>query len=230
MRPPGTTKTGPGDRISPPAGAQVLSSAEDSPSGLWRSLGKRVGLTALRGSNPLSSAILVELGPRGTRVGPRGAAHGRAAQLNGSDAAVPQRVAEAEPVRCRDGDRTTAGRRRRRGRPRRRVGCTVPWATRCSAMLSCRIAMAAPGRGARARPRRTPAGRAGRRPPAGSSAARAARRTAGAAGPACGPARTGRTRPPSDPSRSAAAGRAGSRGGRGRPRSGGATFQAPVDR
>ena len=34
----------------------VPSSAEDSPSGLWRSLGKRVGLTALRGSNPLSSA------------------------------------------------------------------------------------------------------------------------------------------------------------------------------
>jgi hypothetical protein len=38
--------------------APVASSAEDSPSGLWRSLGKRVGLTALRGSNPLSSATL----------------------------------------------------------------------------------------------------------------------------------------------------------------------------
>src|SRR3954452_971622 len=36
----------------------VTSPAEDSPSGLWRSLGKRVGLTALRGSNPLSSAAL----------------------------------------------------------------------------------------------------------------------------------------------------------------------------
>ena len=36
----------------------VASPAEDSPSGLWRSLGKRVGLTALRGSNPLSSATL----------------------------------------------------------------------------------------------------------------------------------------------------------------------------
>ena len=34
--------------------------AEDSPSGLWRSPGTRVGLIALRGSNPLSSA----LGPR----------------------------------------------------------------------------------------------------------------------------------------------------------------------
>ena len=38
------------------AAEPVASSAEDSPSGLWRSLGKRVGLTALRGSNPLSSA------------------------------------------------------------------------------------------------------------------------------------------------------------------------------
>src|SRR6476620_11040325 len=38
------------------ANRPVLSSAEDSPSGLWRSLGKRVGLIALRGSNPLSSA------------------------------------------------------------------------------------------------------------------------------------------------------------------------------
>ena len=43
-------------RISPPGAAPVASCAEDSPSGLWRSLGKRVGLTALRGSNPLSSA------------------------------------------------------------------------------------------------------------------------------------------------------------------------------
>src|SRR4051794_37338090 len=34
----------------------VTCPTEDSPSGLWRSLGKRVGLTALRGSNPLSSA------------------------------------------------------------------------------------------------------------------------------------------------------------------------------
>ena len=42
--------------ISRPSARPVLSSAEDSPSGLWRSLGKRVGLTALRGSNPLSSA------------------------------------------------------------------------------------------------------------------------------------------------------------------------------
>src|SRR6476660_9113797 len=39
----------------------VLSSAEDSPSGLWRSLGKRVGLTALRGSNPLYSATSSQL-------------------------------------------------------------------------------------------------------------------------------------------------------------------------
>src|SRR3954465_11586715 len=31
--------------------------AEDSPSGLWRSPGTRVGLIALRGSNPLSSAL-----------------------------------------------------------------------------------------------------------------------------------------------------------------------------
>ena len=38
----------------------VLSSAEDSPSGLWRSLGKRVGLTALAGSNPASSARRLE--------------------------------------------------------------------------------------------------------------------------------------------------------------------------
>src|SRR6478735_7956553 len=45
-------------RISPLGAAPVASSAEDSPSGLWRSLGKRVGLTALRGSNPLSSATL----------------------------------------------------------------------------------------------------------------------------------------------------------------------------
>src|ERR1700761_6908799 len=30
---------------------------EDSPSGLWRSPGTRVGLIALRGSNPLSSAV-----------------------------------------------------------------------------------------------------------------------------------------------------------------------------
>src|SRR5258708_29975563 len=31
--------------------------AEDSPSGLWRSPGTRVGLTALAGSNPASSAL-----------------------------------------------------------------------------------------------------------------------------------------------------------------------------
>ena len=43
-------------RISGPLARPVASSAEDSPSGLWRSLGKRVGLIALRGSNPLSSA------------------------------------------------------------------------------------------------------------------------------------------------------------------------------
>ena len=43
-------------RISRRLTRPVASSAEDSPSGLWRSLGKRVGLIALRGSNPLSSA------------------------------------------------------------------------------------------------------------------------------------------------------------------------------
>src|SRR5260370_13745100 len=31
--------------------------AEDSPGGLWRSPGTRVGLTAVRGSNPLTSAL-----------------------------------------------------------------------------------------------------------------------------------------------------------------------------
>ena len=50
----------PGQRTPPrfgeASGRPVRSCAEDSPSGLWRSLGKRVGLTALRGSNPLSSA------------------------------------------------------------------------------------------------------------------------------------------------------------------------------
>ena len=61
MRPPGGPKrapgfAGPAERFHPPGTRRVLSSAEDSPSGLWRSLGKRVGLIALRGSNPLSSA------------------------------------------------------------------------------------------------------------------------------------------------------------------------------
>jgi hypothetical protein len=37
-------------------GLPVAFRAEDSPRGLWRSLGKRVGLTALAGSNPASSA------------------------------------------------------------------------------------------------------------------------------------------------------------------------------
>ena len=46
-----------GRTISAPVIGRVISLAEDSPSGLWRSLGKRVGLIALRGSNPLSSAI-----------------------------------------------------------------------------------------------------------------------------------------------------------------------------
>ena len=56
----------------------VLSSAEDSPSGLWRSLGKRVGLTALAGSNPASSASTTHgstcenTGPAKSRVGVRG--------------------------------------------------------------------------------------------------------------------------------------------------------------
>ena len=35
---------------------RVLSFAEDSPSGLWRTLGKRVGVLPLAGSNPASSA------------------------------------------------------------------------------------------------------------------------------------------------------------------------------
>src|SRR5699024_7931757 len=42
----------------PTGGGAITSLAEDSPSGLWRSLGKRVGLTALAGSNPASSATL----------------------------------------------------------------------------------------------------------------------------------------------------------------------------
>src|SRR5436190_20477427 len=50
-----------GGRFHRATGAPVASCAEDSPSGLWRSLGKRVGLTALRGSNPLSSAVLTGL-------------------------------------------------------------------------------------------------------------------------------------------------------------------------
>ncbi len=53
-RPPRSTPRGDGSGRAP---RPVPSSVEDSPSGLWRSLGKRVGLTALRGSNPLSSAI-----------------------------------------------------------------------------------------------------------------------------------------------------------------------------
>src|SRR4029079_847101 len=39
--------------------------AEDSPSGLWRSPGTRVGLTALRGSNPASSALRPGCAPLG---------------------------------------------------------------------------------------------------------------------------------------------------------------------
>ncbi len=40
----------------------VCSCAEDSPSGLWRSPGTRVGLTALAGSNPASSAMEPQAG------------------------------------------------------------------------------------------------------------------------------------------------------------------------
>src|SRR5262249_51200833 len=40
---------GPCERFRRVVGAWVPSSAEDSPRGLWRSLGKRVGLTALAG-------------------------------------------------------------------------------------------------------------------------------------------------------------------------------------
>src|SRR5690349_14917235 len=44
------------DRFRPPGTRPVTSSAEVSPSGLWRSLGKRVGLIALGGSDPPTSA------------------------------------------------------------------------------------------------------------------------------------------------------------------------------
>jgi hypothetical protein len=44
--------------VRPCLGLPVAFRAEDSPRGLWRSLGKRVGLTALAGSNPASSAGL----------------------------------------------------------------------------------------------------------------------------------------------------------------------------
>ena len=43
--------------------------AEDSPSGLWRSPGTRVGLTALAGSNPASSALSPGCGPPGRTPG-----------------------------------------------------------------------------------------------------------------------------------------------------------------
>src|SRR6476661_2731248 len=50
------TKTGPRGRFHGAVRRPVASSAEVSPSGLWRSLGKRVGLIALGGSNPPTSA------------------------------------------------------------------------------------------------------------------------------------------------------------------------------
>ena len=62
-----------------PVGRPVRSRTEDSPSGLWRSLGKRVGLTALRGSNPLSSAT-------------------RTAPLTAAPFALPGPVRRAAPV------------------------------------------------------------------------------------------------------------------------------------
>ena len=42
--------------VRPPPPERVIFRAEDSPRGLWRSLGKRVGLTALTSSNLVSSA------------------------------------------------------------------------------------------------------------------------------------------------------------------------------
>src|SRR5215510_9510409 len=58
--------------IPPRRAFRVSSGAEDSPSGLWRSLGKRVGLTALAGSNPASSATLTS-----TNASPTASARGR---------------------------------------------------------------------------------------------------------------------------------------------------------
>src|SRR6478736_7239454 len=54
--PPGRTKMRPPSRFHGTTRRPVTSSAEVSPSGLWRSLGKRVGLIALGGSNPPTSA------------------------------------------------------------------------------------------------------------------------------------------------------------------------------
>jgi hypothetical protein len=55
--------------------------AEDSPRGLWRSLGKRVGLTALAGSNPASSASLKQALTCGNAVRIRSALDGVASNI-----------------------------------------------------------------------------------------------------------------------------------------------------
>src|SRR5258707_5221636 len=54
-----------GDRRTLGGYSAATMATEDSPSGLWRSPGTRVGLTALAGSNPASSAVGLSLLGRG---------------------------------------------------------------------------------------------------------------------------------------------------------------------
>jgi hypothetical protein len=86
----------------PSLGVPVLSSAEDSPSGLWRSLGKRVGLTALAGSNPASSATFATV----TRIHARQYQQPEPGALSAADGYVTGRGHQADVARTdvRDDD------------------------------------------------------------------------------------------------------------------------------
>ncbi len=80
-------------------GGPLTYPAEDSPSGLWRSLGKRVGLTALAGSNPASSATL-QAHPQSPRPpGPGGGrTHGAAVAGRGQRGAIPGGLLKLIPL------------------------------------------------------------------------------------------------------------------------------------